>query len=85
MNRPQVFRQTNVTSGMLEVLTTSSATEGEVALLDMSKVNLVFYGSPHLLADRFSGTNALTGETTLYDKKLSVLDYEQRFYSPEII
>ena len=49
----------------IEVLTTSAATEGKVALLDMSKVNLVFYGSPHLLADRFSGTNALTGETTL--------------------
>ncbi len=49
----------------IQVLTTSAATEGKVALLDMSKVNLVFYGSPHVLADRFSGTNALTGETTL--------------------
>ena len=46
------------------MLTTSAATEGKVALLDMSKVNLVFYGSPRL-ADRFSGTNALTGETTI--------------------
>ena len=49
----------------IQVLTTSAATEGKVALLDMSKVNLVFYGIPHVLADRFSGTNALTGETTL--------------------
>ena len=49
----------------IQVLTTSAATEGKVALLVMSKVNLVFYGSPHVLADRFSGTNALTGETTL--------------------
>ena len=49
----------------IQVLTTSAATEGKVALLDMSKVNLVYFGSPHLLADRFSGTNALTGETTL--------------------
>ena len=47
------------------MLTTSAATEGKVALLEMSKVNLVFYGNPHFLADRFSGTNALTGETTL--------------------
>ena len=31
----------------------------------MSKVNLIFYGSPHLLADRFSGSNAITGQTTL--------------------
>ena len=49
----------------IQVLTTSAATEGKVALLDMSKVNLIYFGSPHLLADRFSGTNALTGETTL--------------------
>ena len=49
----------------IQVLTTSAATEGKVALLDMSKVNLFFYGSPHVLADRFSGSNALTGETTL--------------------
>ena len=49
----------------IQVLTTSAATEGKVALLDMSEVNLIYYGSPHLLADRFSGTNALTGETTL--------------------
>ena len=49
----------------IQVLTTSAATEGKVALLDMSKVYLIFYGSPHVLADRFSGTNALTGDTTL--------------------
>ena len=49
----------------IQVLTTSAATEGTVALLDMSKVNLIYYGSPHVLADRFSGTNAITGQTTL--------------------
>ena len=49
----------------IQVLTTSAATEGKVALLDMSKVNLIFYASPHVLADRFSGTNSITGETTL--------------------
>ena len=49
----------------IKVLTTSAASEGKVALLDISKVNLIFYGSPYVLADRFSGTNALTGETTL--------------------
>ena len=49
----------------IQVLTTSAETEGKVALLDMSKVNVVFFSSPHLLADIFSSTNALTGETTL--------------------
>ena len=42
----------------IKVLITSAATEGKVALLDISKVNLIFYGSPHVLADRFSGTHS---------------------------
>ena len=49
----------------VQVLPTSAASEGKVALVDMAKVNLIFYGAPHVLADRFSGTNAITGQTTL--------------------
>ena len=43
----------------------TAATEGKFVLADMSKINLIYYGPAHLLADGFSGGKSTYGTTEL--------------------
>ena len=43
----------------------TAATEGKVVLADMSKINLIFNGPAHLLADGLSGGKSTFGTTEL--------------------
>ena len=45
------------------VFITTNCTEGKVLLGDFSAVNLVFFGPPQAIVDRYSGGKATTGQT----------------------
>ena len=47
----------------IPVFTTTNCTEGKHLLGDFSAVNLVFFGPPQAIVDRYSGGKATTGQT----------------------
>ena len=47
----------------MPVFTTTNAVEGKYVLGDFSSLNLVFFGSPQVIVDKYSGGKSTTGQT----------------------
>lgn len=66
-----------------KVLTSTSVTEGKHLLLDAQFANLVFFGPPQIIVDRFSSSKSLDGSTEIV--VLNNADFGSTYQSSVVI